>query len=76
MKKKYGFTLLSPLEFETWIGQQAVARTVLYIQEHHTWSPSYVHFTNDNHFELQRGMQNFHKNVNGWMDIGQHFTFL
>ena len=74
MTKKYGFTLLSPLEFETWIGQQAVARTGLYIQEHHTWSPSYVHFTGNNHFELQRGMQNFHKNVNGWMDIGQHFS--
>jgi len=74
MTTKYGFTLLTPLEFETWIGQQAVARTVLYIQEHHTWSPGYVHFTGKNHFDLQRGMQNFHKNVNGWLDIGQHFT--
>jgi len=74
MKKKFGFTLLTPNEFDTWIGQQNVARTVLYIQEHHTWSPSYVHFTGDNHFDLQRNMQNFHKNVNGWMDIGQHFS--
>lgn len=74
MKKKYGFTQLSPAEFETWITQQKVARTVLYLQEHHTWSPSYQHFKGDNHFDLQKGMQNFHKNVNGWIDIGQHFS--
>lgn len=66
--------MLTPKEFETWLSQQNVARTVLYIQEHHTWSPSYVHFKGDNHFDMQRGMQNFHKNVNGWMDIGQHFS--
>ncbi|MFN0014299.1 MAG: SH3 domain-containing protein [Saprospiraceae bacterium] len=74
MKKKFGFTLLTPQEFETWLNQQNVTRTILYVQEHHTWSPSYVHFTGNNHFELQRSMQNFHKNVNGWMDIGQHFS--
>ena len=74
MKNKFGFTLLSPSEFESWIPKQRVARTVLYIQEHHTWSPNYHHFNGDNHFELQKGMQNFHKNVNGWLDIGQHFS--
>lgn len=74
MKKKFGFTLLTPTEFETWITQQNVARTILYVQEHHTWSPNYQHFTGKNHFELQKGMQNFHKNTNGWMDIGQHFS--
>ncbi len=74
MKQKYGFTLLTPKEFETWITEQKVARTILYIQEHHTWSPNYQHFTGDNHFDLQKGMQNFHKNGNGWMDIGQHFS--
>ncbi len=74
MEKKYGFTQLSPTEFETWITKQNVARTVLYVQEHHTWSPSYQHFTGSNHFDLQKGMQNFHKNVNGWLDIGQHIS--
>ncbi len=74
MKEKFGFTLLSPAEFEKWIEQQSVARTILYIQEHHTWSPNYVHFKGDNHFELQKGMQDFHKVVNGWQDIGQQFT--
>lgn len=74
MEQKYGFTLLTPAEFESWITKQDVARTVLYIQEHHTWSPSYQHFKGDNHFDLQKGMQNFHKNVNGWLDIAQHFS--
>lgn len=74
MKKKFGFTLLTLKEFESWITKQNVARTVLYVQEHHTWSPNYVHFTGDNHFDLQKGMQNYHKNVNGWLDIGQHFS--
>ena len=74
MEQKYGFTLLTPVEFENWIKQQDVARTVLYIQEHHTWSPSYQHFKGNNHFDLQKGMQNFHKNVNGWLDIAQHFS--
>ena len=74
MENKYGFTLLSPAEFETWIVEQNVARTVLNIQEHHTWSPNYTHFKGNNHFELQKGMQDFHTVVNGWQDIGQHFS--
>lgn len=74
MQKRFGFTLFTPEEFEGWIAQQNVARTVLYLQQHHTWAPSYVHFRGDNHFELQRSMQNFHRNSNGWMDIGQHFS--
>ncbi|TNE57223.1 MAG: amidase [Bacteroidetes bacterium] len=74
MTEKFGFTQLSPDEFEGWIKKQNVARTVLYVQQHHTWSPNYLHFKGENHFDMQRGMQNFHKNVNGWMDIGQHFS--
>ncbi|MCS6929951.1 MAG: amidase [Saprospiraceae bacterium] len=74
MQKKFGFILLTPDEFDGWIVQQRVARTILYLQQHHTWTPSYIHFREDNHFELQRSMQHFHKNVNGWLDIGQHFT--
>lgn len=74
MEKKYGFTLLEPTEFDAWIKAQNVARTVLYIQQHHTYIPAYEHFKGNNHFELQRSMQNVHTVVNGWMDIAQHFT--
>lgn len=74
MKKKYGFTLFSIDEFETWLTHQQVARTVLYVQEHHTFVPNYAHFKGNNHLELQQGMRNYHKAVNGWADIAQHFT--
>ena len=74
MKKKYGFTLLTLAEFESWIKEQDVARTIFFIQEHHTFSPNYLHFKGDNHFELQKSMQNYHTVVNGWQDIGQHFS--
>ncbi|MDC8004670.1 SH3 domain-containing protein [Aureisphaera galaxeae] len=74
METKFGFTLMNVSEFETWITQQNIARTVLFLQEHHTFSPSYQHFNGDNHFKLQKGMRNHHVNNNGWSDIGQHFT--
>lgn len=74
METKFGFTLMTVPEFKTWISQQNVARTVLFVQEHHTFSPNYQHFRGDNHFSLQKGMKNHHVNNNGWSDIGQHFT--
>ena len=74
METKYGFTKMSASEFEKWIDSLKVARTILYIQQHHTYSPDYHLFKGNNHFELQKGMKNYHVFTNGWMDIGQHFT--
>jgi uncharacterized protein YraI len=74
METKFGYTLFTLSEFETWIEHQNVARTVLFIQQHHTFSPSYRHFDGNNHFALQRGMKNHHVHVNGWNDIGQQFS--
>lgn len=68
------FTHILPEAFPDWIEKQAVKRPIRFIQQHHTYSPAYQHFTGSNHLALQKGMQNFHKNVNGWQDIGQHFT--
>lgn len=65
---------MSLSEFENWIGQVRVGRTVLKIQQHHTYIPSYIHFNGSNHFERQLAMKNYHVNQNGWQDIGQHFT--
>ncbi|WP_145861267.1 SH3 domain-containing protein [Pedobacter suwonensis] len=73
MISKSGFTKLSISEFEQWIANLKVAKTILYIQQHHTWNPSYISFKNDNHFELQQAMKDYHVNNNGWMEIGQHF---
>jgi len=74
MQSQYNFIKLTPVEFTKWLDQQTVARTILSIQQHHTWNPRYIHFTGNNHFERQLAMRNYHIGVNGWADIGQHFT--
>ncbi len=74
MKTKFGFTSFTVSEFERWIQQQNIARTVLFVQQHHTFSPSYIHFKGDNHFDMQKSMKNHHVNNNGWSDIGQHLS--
>jgi len=74
MKTLSGFTLMSLSEFEGWLTRQQVARTVLFLQQHHTWSPRYAQFHDDNHFGLQQGMKHHHVTNNGWGDIGQHLT--
>lgn len=74
METKYGFTKLSPEEFKVWLSNLRLSRTVVKIQQHHTYSPSYVHFNGSNHFDRQKAMKDFHVNSNGWADIGQHFT--
>ncbi|MEO6681667.1 MAG: peptidoglycan recognition family protein [Ginsengibacter sp.] len=74
METKYGFTKMSVAEFESWIQSSRVARTILFIQQHHTYSPDYHLCKDHNHFELQKVMKNYHVFTNGWMDMGQHFT--
>lgn len=74
METRFGFTQMTLQEFETWLFQQRVGRTILKVQQHHTYIPSYVHFNGSNHFERQRAMKNHHVHHNGWRDIGQHFT--
>jgi hypothetical protein len=74
MQTRLGFTLMTLAEFEGWLGQRQIGRTVLTMQQHHTWSPSYGSFNGRNHFELQAGMKHHHVTNNGWGDIGQHFT--
>ncbi|MDF0720569.1 N-acetylmuramoyl-L-alanine amidase [Kaistella sp. PBT33-4] len=74
METKYGFTKFSLEEFKKWIAEKRIARTITKIQHHHTYSPSYIHFKSNNHFDLQNAMKNHHINSNGWGNIGQHFT--
>jgi hypothetical protein len=74
MTKKFGLVKWSIREFEEWLNSIQLARTVLVIQQHHTFSPSYPDFNGSNHFELQQGMKNYHISHNGWADIGQHFS--
>lgn len=74
METNYGFTRMTFSEFEIWLSKLRVARTIMKIQQHHTYIPSYIHFTGFNHLERQLAMKNFHVNQNGWAAIGQHFT--
>jgi uncharacterized protein YgiM (DUF1202 family) len=74
MTTKFGFTKLTIDEFEKWLDNLRVARTILTVQEHHTFSPNYALFNGTNHFDLQNGMKHHHVNHNGWSDIGQHFS--
>lgn len=74
METKYGFHKMNSASFENWLQTISIGRTVLRIQMHHTYIPSYAHFTGDNHFEMQKGMKNHHVHRNGWRDIGQHFS--
>lgn len=73
MQSKYGFTLMTIDEFESWIKNQRVSRTIKLIQLHHTWSPSYKDFKGD-HFATQKGMKDYHVNGAGYNDIAQQFT--
>lgn len=74
METKYGFNKMTSKEFGIYISTLKIARTVLCIQQHHTYIPSYIHFKGNNHFDLQKGMKNTHVNLNGWADIGQHIS--
>ena len=74
METKYGFKKMTANEFAIYLENLKIARTILRIQQHHTYIPSYIHFSGGNHFELQKGMQSTHKYTNGWSDIGQHIS--
>ncbi len=74
METKYGFTKMSIDEFISWMQQVSISRTILAVQQHHTYLPDYTHFDGSNHFERQKAMKDYHVLNNGWNDIGQHFT--
>lgn len=73
MESKYGFTKLSTDELPAWLDKQKTGRAVTRVQLHHTWSPSYKHFTGANHFARQQAMKEAHL-ARDFSDIAQHFT--
>lgn len=74
MQTKYGFTLMTVAEFESWIKTVSVSRSITLLQVHHTWSPSFAQFNGSNHFALQQNMKTYHVNSCGYADIAQNFT--
>lgn len=66
--------LMTKEEFKDWLFNQNIKRKISLIQQHHTWIPDYNRFNGTNHFELVKGMEEFHKTHMGWKHIAQNIT--
>lgn len=66
--------LMTREEFKDWLFKQNISRKINLIQQHHTWLPSYKHFTGSNHFKMLMGMETYHKQKMGWSNIAQNIT--
>lgn len=74
MQTQGHFTLCNRDEFDSWLASVKISRAVALIQNHHTWSPSYAHFTGSNQFALLRAMEDFHVRERGFDMIAQNLT--
>lgn len=69
------FHVYSPAEFTTWMRSTAFTRNVTFIQNHHTFLPSYQNFNNHaDHLFWLESMRSVHINERHWADIGQNIT--
>ncbi len=66
--------LMTKEEFRDWLFHHQFNRKISLIQQHHTWLPSYKQFKGNNHFQMLKSMENFHKNEMGWNNIAQNIT--
>lgn len=73
MKQVGKFKLFNTNEFEQWLENQSISRTIDNIQLHHTWIPAYRHFDKNNHFKLCQSMEASHKKRD-FNQIGQNIT--
>jgi hypothetical protein len=60
-------------EFAAWLSSTTISRIVKLVQNHHTFIPSYLNFTGNNHFNLLRAMENAHLE-RGFAEIAQNLT--
>ncbi|WP_078544893.1 peptidoglycan recognition protein family protein [Litchfieldia alkalitelluris] len=68
------FILMTREEFRDWLFNQRFSRKIGKVQQHHTYQPSYKTFNGSNHFNLLRGMADYHMNTMKWNNISQHLT--
>jgi LysM repeat protein len=68
------YILMTRDEFKKWLWNNQFYRKVSLIQQHHTWLPSYKHFNGSNHFQMLRGMENYHVKKRKWKNIAQNIT--
>lgn len=74
MEKKGKFTLMDVDEFDSWLRDTAFSRVIRLIQNHHTFIPSYSHFSGKNHFRLLESMERSHMVDRGFSEIAQNLT--
>lgn len=74
MAKQGQYILMNREEFKGWLHSQTVTRKISMIQQHHTWIPSYKHFTGTNHFAMLKGMEAYHIREKKWKNIAQNLT--
>ncbi|MFC4321351.1 peptidoglycan recognition protein family protein [Litchfieldia salsa] len=68
------FILMTKEEFKNWLFNQQFKRKINLIQHHHTWAPSYKHFKSNNHLQMVKNMEHYHKSQKGWKTIAQNIT--
>jgi LysM repeat protein len=68
------YILMTRDEFRKWLLNNQFNRKITLIQQHHTWLPSYKNFNGSNHFQLLKGMENFHIKKRKWKNIAQNIT--
>jgi LysM repeat protein len=68
------YILMTREEFRKWLSNNQFNRKISLIQQHHTWLPSYKHFNGSNHFQMLKGMENFHVKKRKWKNIAQNIT--
>ncbi|MDF2984871.1 MAG: hypothetical protein K0R50_381 [Eubacterium sp.] len=73
MKQEGKFILMSRGELRSYIEGLKGSKTFKTIQQHHTASPAYKDVKN-NHFQLMKGMENYHVNTLKMSEIAQHFS--
>ena len=73
MKQEGKFILMNRAELRVYIEGIKGAKTFKTIQQHHTASPAYKDVKN-NHFQLMKGIENYHAGTLKMSEIAQHFS--
>lgn len=69
------FHVYTPAGFTAWIHATAFTRRITFIQNHHTFLPSYTEFNRrPDHLFWLESMRSVHINERHWSDIGQNIT--
>lgn len=69
------FRLFTAAEFTGYLRRTSFQRPIRFVQNHHTWKPSYRDFErHGDHMACMESMRHTHMRDRGWSDIGQNIT--